>query len=118
MLLVVYAVLLSIAFIAQLVSIFTALELRTVVAREVPASESVNDLMEYGKSDWVTAKWDDLQESLHCCGGTTFNSGYLAYGSTPIGLNYSVPDSCCHTVTKGCGVNMLRYSFARICCFN
>lgn len=55
----------------------------------------------------MTSKWDALQTDLHCCGGNNFLTGYNDYRSTPIGQNNSVPDSCCHEYSKGCGANLL-----------
>jgi len=103
-----FAVLLAIAFLAQLGSIFTALELRTVVGQSNVGASAVNDdLKWYGKDPAITAKWDELQRDLHCCGGNHFLIGYNDYRNTAIGANNSVPDSCCHTMTKDCGKDML-----------
>jgi hypothetical protein len=80
MLIAVYAGLLILAFIAQLGSIFTALELRTTVAHGDSATTSVNDeLNSYGVDSTVTANWDNLQRDLHCCGGHGFQTGYTDY---------------------------------------
>ncbi len=65
------------------------------------------NIFQYGVDDAVTAKWDDLQEDMHCCGGNNFLLGYNDYRSTPIGVNNSVPDSCCHKISKGCGKDIL-----------
>ena len=55
-----------------------------------------------------------MQRDLHCCGGNGFLLGYSDYRSTPIGNNNSVPDSCCHKMTKDCGKNILQSSPADI----
>jgi len=109
-LLAIYAVLLIVAFVAQLGSIFTALELRTTVVHggSVPPASVVNELNRYGVDSATTANWDELQRDLHCCGGSNFNTGYEGYRNTPIGANNSVPDSCCHEVREGCGNGILR----------
>ena len=109
LLLVIYALLLCIAFFAQLASIFTALELRTTVAGPTVTANAVNeDLRRYGIDSGITSKWDDLQEDMQCCGGSNFDTGYTDYRNTPIGRNSSVPDSCCHTPTPGCGKDIFR----------
>eukprot|EP00096_Caligus_rogercresseyi_P012389 TRINITY_DN516_c0_g2_i1.p1 TRINITY_DN516_c0_g2~~TRINITY_DN516_c0_g2_i1.p1 ORF type:complete len:298 (-),score=83.43 TRINITY_DN516_c0_g2_i1:191-1084(-) len=100
----IYAVLLSIAFLAQLGSIFTSLELRNHLVQNRLEQSAINeDLDKYNVDDSVTAKWDELQSGLHCCGGQNFLTGYNDYRNTAIGGNNSVPDSCCHEFMKGCG---------------
>jgi hypothetical protein len=100
----VLAALLGVAFILQLASIFTALELRTTITKADIGSAAVReDLDKYNLDSATTAKWDILQRDLHCCGGNNFLTGYRDYKNTQIGANNSVPDSCCHSVTEGCG---------------
>ena len=77
---------------------------RSQVTRGEISSKDLNDnLALYGEDAGVTADWDDLQKDLHCCGGQNFGTGYADWRNTPIGRNDSVPDSCCHSVSKGCG---------------
>ena len=100
----VYAILLAIAFIAQLGSIFVSLELRSTIEQEKVSAAAVNDdLVQYGVDYSITAKWDELQRYFHCCGANNYLTGYSDYRSTPIGQNFSVPDSCCHVPSPGCG---------------
>jgi len=111
-LLAIYALLLIVAFVAQLGSIFTALELRTTVAHggTVSPSAVIDELSKYGEDSTTTANWDELQRDLHCCGGSggsVYGIGYKDFRSTPIGKNNSVPDSCCHQVSDGCGNGIL-----------
>ena len=106
-----YAVLLTIAFLAQLGSIFTSLELRSIIERAGVNSAEVNeDLKLYSVDPAITAKWDDLQRTLHCCGGLNFLTGYNDYRPTPIGGQLSVPDSCCFEFQEGCGQGVFRLS--------
>ena len=65
--------------------------------------------MQYGIVSSVTTKWDAIQEDMHCCGANQWQNGYTDYRNTPIGTypNNSVPDSCCHEYTKGCGKGIL-----------
>jgi hypothetical protein len=110
-LLAVYAVLLAIAFVAQIGSIFMSLELRSVIEQEKVTAANVNDdLMLYGVDHSITAKWDELQRYYHCCGANNFLTGYNDYRSTPIGRNFSVPDSCCHQQTTDCGYGIFKQS--------
>ncbi|XP_040563484.1 CD63 antigen [Lepeophtheirus salmonis] len=100
----IYAILLSIAFLAQLGSIFTSLELRNHLVQGRLEQSSINeDLDKYNIDYSVTKKWDALQSGLHCCGGQNFLTGYNDYRNTAIGGNNSVPDSCCHEMEKNCG---------------
>ena len=42
-----------------------------------------------------------------CCGGYGYNQGYIAWKHTMMGSKaMSVPDSCCHTESPGCGRNL------------
>jgi len=104
-----YAVLLTLAFLAQLASIFMAMELRTDVNdNTIPTSEIIEELNKYGLAPEITYKWDTLQREFHCCGGSGHLVGYLNYRSTPMGSKDSVPDSCCVYYSENCGQNMLK----------
>lgn len=111
----VYAIFLAIAFLAQLGSIFISLELRTTISQAGITATSVNeDLNKYGSDYSITAKWDELQRYLHCCGGNNYLIGFNDYRSTPIGQNFSVPDSCCHEPHEGCGQGVFRLSHDQV----
>ena len=43
-----------------------------------------------------------------------FIAGYNDYRSTPIGQNFSVPDTCCHTVAPNCGHYIFKDSTEQI----
>ena len=44
-----------------------------------------------------------------CCGGYGYNQGYIAWKHTMMGSKaMSVPDSCCHTESPGCGRNLFQ----------
>jgi hypothetical protein len=93
------------------VSIFISLELRTTISQAGITAAAVNDdLNRYGTDASITAKWDELQRYLHCCGGNGYLIGFNDYRSTPIGNNFSVPDSCCHEVHEGCGRSIFNVS--------
>lgn len=99
---IVFAVLMTIAFLAQLGSIFTALEVRSDVENNKGDAQIQKDMALYEEDAGVKAKWDELQRDLHCCGGQRFNEGYRDWVGrvTPAG---SVPDSCCHNIQENCG---------------
>jgi len=110
-----YAVLLAVAFLAQLASIFFAMELRTEVNKNItPTSEIIAELNQYGLAPEITSKWDTLQKEFHCCGGTGHLIGYENYRNTPLGAKNSVPDSCCVHYSENCGANMLQNDKATI----
>ena len=55
-----------------------------------------------------------MQHYLHCCGGNNYRVGYNDYRSTPIGANFSVPDSCCFEYSEGCGYRIFHKSDVEI----
>jgi hypothetical protein len=101
------AVFMGIAFLAQIFSIFTAMEIRNFIERGIWDQGKVRDSMEfYGEENHedITEMWDEMQTELRCCGGDRFDLGYRDWRSSNIGLhNKSVPDSCCHKPHKDCG---------------
>ncbi len=63
---------------------------------------------------YITAKWDAMQHYMHCCGGNNYQVGYKDYRVTPIGQNFSVPDSCCFEYVEGCGYHIFHKSDVEI----
>jgi len=106
-LLTVMAVLLSIAFIGQLASVFTAMMLRTDLETEIAnVGNVVSDMKKYDNEDGYTkANWDSLQSSLRCCGGKDYEVGFRSWDVVQVNGQFgqNVPDSCCHIYTEGCG---------------
>jgi hypothetical protein len=51
---------------------------------------------------------------MHCCGGNNYQVGYKDYRVTPIGQNFSVPDSCCFEYVEGCGYHIFHKSDVEI----
>lgn len=102
-----FAVMLSVAFLAQLGSIFTALELRTTITHQPWNVQALtNELNKYESDTSIKAKWDNLQEDLQCCGANF----YTDYSATFLASKGSrVPDSCCRRDREGedCGKGML-----------
>jgi len=109
------AVFLSIAFLGQIFSVWTAIELRNIIQLDYLQPAPVKESMElYSKDDAVKADWDAMQTQLRCCGGMNYETGYQTWGN----VRYSqspgrddngkdVPDSCCHNVDEGCGKDKL-----------
>jgi len=112
----VFAVLLCLAFVGQLASIFTAIQTQTVIKLDQSVgSNYIGTLKEYGRDPWVTAHWDALQQDMRCCGAKGKNSGHTDYKNAPLKgdqTGNSLPDSCCVTVKKGCGKDVLEHSSA------
>lgn len=110
--------LLSIAFLAQIFSIFTAMELRNIINNQViDPSSVIDDMRHYGEPGYeaITAKWDEMQRELRCCGGENFDTGYQDWRNALIGQNKkSVPDSCCHDEKAGCGEGLANKKAAEI----
>ena len=112
-LLTVMAVLLSIAFIGQLASVFTAMMLRTDLETEIANVANIAEDMEKytSESDSTKENWDSLQSSLRCCGGKDYEIGFQTWdrvnlkgvAGTQGRRGRDVPDSCCHVVEEGCG---------------
>ncbi len=96
-------------FLAQLATVFAAMELRGTINRnEYSSVNALTDLKDYGSNAATRARWDSLQREFSCCGGIGYNSGYEAWRNSDIGIeSNSVPDSCCHVVTEGCGRGIL-----------
>lgn len=108
------ALFLSIAFLGQLFSVFTAMELRNTIERDVVGTELHREIGMYGDPEHqaITDNWDEMQSELRCCGGEDFEKGYKDWTNTfntGLGQN-DVPDSCCHIPEKGCGKDKLTRS--------
>lgn len=102
------AVFLSIAFLAQIFSVFTAVELRFKIKDAyIPRGETVANMKLYGQDDTVTYNWDWMQRDLRCCGGINYDNGFTDWDSI---LGGSVPDSCCHQVSDHCGHDIITRS--------
>merc|ERR1711976_837119 len=81
------AVLIGVAFLGQVFSIFTAFELRFKITSEVlPIAD------------------ENMQRDLRCCGDRNYETGFQSWNSI---LNGDVPDSCCHNEDVGCGKGKL-----------
>ena len=99
--LILLALLLSIACIAQIGSVFITWQLSNTVKDEVSGKNKIrNDLRNYYTSKNIKKEWDDLQGNFQCCGVDGYDDWFNANSY----LN-DVPDTCCTktTLNKGCG---------------
>jgi len=97
------AVLIGIAFLGQVFSIFTAFELRFKITSEVLPIADEN-MQRYLSDETVKYNWDWMQRDLRCCGDRNYETGFQSWNSI---LNGDVPDSCCHNEDVGCGKGKL-----------
>ena len=82
-----FAVLLCVAFVGQLASIFTAFEVRTTVTLgEYGSADFTSILSKYQEDSGIKSSWDRMQMDMRCCGGLGELDGYLSYQNTPMGL--------------------------------
>jgi len=101
-LIMVMSILLGIAFIGQVASVFTALMLRTEISTDIPNVRDIQQNMEqYHVDDYIKGNWDTMQRSLRCCGGMGYEIGFETWEDALKEQN--VPDSCCHTEERDCG---------------
>ena len=112
-LLVLFSLLSVIGFIGQLASMFlfwqlkTEIQLGSIYNKE---SQIREQLRLYGLDPKITEYWDTMQQHLSCCGGLSWDKGYEDYRKTPMGMNNSVPDSCCIDGNiHGCGRNLISW---------
>lgn len=105
-LLVTFAVVLVIVFLAQLGSIFTAFELRTQidagVINNIANDRAREELKKYGNESTITNKWDELQKDIHCCGYDNWNNYRISEIEKHLKEDRMVPDSCCIKYEEGC----------------
>jgi len=108
-LIMVMAILLGLAFVGQLASVFTVFMLRTTIETTIPEARLIlDDMQKYGREDYPEVKenWDSMQSSLRCCGGMQYESGYTSWEAAL--TQRHVPDSCCHNIQEKCGENKIK----------
>lgn len=99
------AVFLSVAFLGQLFSVFSAIELRNTIGHNIVPELELDEFMNaYRTDEGVKAEWDAMQSQLRCCGGREYGTGYTTW-TNKLDNKDDVPDSCCHADTReeGCG---------------
>lgn len=107
---VIYSVLLVIAFVGQLGSIYIIWNIKTLIdLGSVGGSDVLSSLSLYQIDSGVTQSWDEMQSRMMCCGGNNWHTGYTDYRGAPIAqAEDSVPDSCCINPYEGCGKGILK----------
>ena len=105
-LLIIFAILLAIAFIIQIACIIVFLEVRSQIDQECCPEKLRNSLEEYNSHTYVTKSLDQIQENYKCCGFRVGGNAYRHWEgySTHTGIEKGdVPDSCCSVTFKDCG---------------
>ena len=92
-----FAVLTTVAFIAQVVSILLFLQLKTKIDKGCCPPSLAGGLNKYDSNDTVRHRWDTIQMTYTCCGPSSYD-GWEKW----LSHRACVPDSCCHDVFNGC----------------
>lgn len=109
--LLIYAVVLSVIIMVQLVAGILAFIYSDSDKVEILVQEGLDKALQtYGESKSYTNALDWAQEYFECCGmraATDYkkSSGMATYWITTANHTMDVPDSCCKTITTGCGLN-------------
>ena len=102
--LILLALLLSIACIAQIGSVFITWKLSNTAKDQNSGSVKIkSDLRNYHTNDRIKREWDDLQSNFQCCGV----DGYKDWHNNLNSNANDVPDTCCtgNAPSQGCGKN-------------
>jgi len=113
-LLLIYSIVLGLAFVLQLASIFTSMELRNELQLKLMFVKRPPEVLEEMQNYWtdpdVKFKWDTLQRDFQCCGAWNLRTGYQdwqtvlnKYDRNDYQQGTKLPDSCCVEESKGCG---------------
>lgn len=104
--LLIYAVVLGIIILVQLVAGILAF-IFSDEAHDFVQEGLTKGLHDYGVSDSLTKAVDWMQEEYECCGVTTYldysNGTVAQYWVEEANNGADVPDSCCVVYTEGCG---------------
>ena len=109
-LLLIFEVLLVIAFMTQIVAIFLFLEVKEHIDQRLE-NNMMNEFEkslynEYGSNKFTTKSWDIIQETYKCCGASGSGDGYRNWYQNNIVGSGNVPDSCCVMKHSGCGMHI------------
>ena len=105
-----FAVLLSIACLAQIVSVFIFNGVKEKIENfEEGISGAKDELNQYWEvsdrySRKISESWDTMQRHLHCCGVKT----YKDWKNTRDGVGDDVPDTCCFDEKNRCGIDVIK----------
>jgi len=102
-----YGSLLALTIVIQVAVGVTAYLYREKVHNELVLSLNSSFSKEYGLSEHnvTTAAVDDLQSSLKCCGAESYEDWrQTLWWTEDLRQSNKVPDSCCKTISRFCGV--------------
>lgn len=102
-----YSGLLAFTIIVQVAVGVTAYLYRAKVHQELVVSLNTTFTQEYGMMQFnlTTEAVDDLQTTLKCCGAESYEDWRNSlWWSQEVKENNKVPDSCCKSVSRFCGV--------------
>jgi len=102
-----YSALLATTIVVQVAVGITAYLYRARVHQELVVSLNTSFTQEYGmlESNLTTRAVDDLQMTLRCCGAESYEDWRESlWWNRDIKQNNKVPDSCCKSVSRFCGV--------------
>jgi len=101
----VYAIFSIFLIFTQLIGGFAAYVTKDDVHTELVHTINTTIVEEYGLENSVTLVLDTMQKELGCCGAQSFEDWKTTdwFLNQDIGNN-KVPDSCCKTVSKNCGI--------------
>jgi len=102
-----YSALLAMTIVVQVAVGITAYMYRAKVHQELVVSLNTTFTQEYAmvESNLTTMAVDDLQMTLRCCGAESYEDWRNSqWWSKDIRQNNKVPDSCCKSVSRLCGV--------------
>lgn len=106
-LILVYGCLLSITILIQCTVGVTAYFYREQVHKELIESLNASITKDFGVTDFTTDAVNDLQSTFKCCGADGFedyrNSRWWR-SDKRLSDNIKVPDSCCKSISRRCGV--------------
>jgi len=100
-----YTALCALVVLAQLSGGIAAYVYRNEIKNELVSGLNKTIEQEYGLNNATTTAVDLLQTRLECCGADSFEDwATTQWVSRGINLSNKVPDSCCKTVSRHCGV--------------
>jgi len=100
-----YTALCALVVLAQLSGGIAAYVYRNEIKNELVSGLNKTIEQEYGLNNATTTAVDLLQTRLECCGADSFEDwATTQWVSRGINQSNKVPDSCCKTVSRHCGV--------------
>eukprot|EP00092_Neocalanus_flemingeri_P021988 GFUD01023846.1.p1 GENE.GFUD01023846.1~~GFUD01023846.1.p1 ORF type:complete len:360 (+),score=86.19 GFUD01023846.1:63-1142(+) len=103
-LLIILSIFLIVSCILNGISAYGCSELQSIILQQSFLSVDTGSIMDQYMNDHsFQSAWDNLQRQFFCCGTLLFNNGFFDWKFGYGKLNNSVPDSCCHEESFGCG---------------